>query len=86
MRSVTFSDGCNLEGVTLPRAGGYRLVTEWPNRLQHLRRVSKSWGEAEKVEAEVYVRAHEGKRPVCPPRPPSARRAGSSIFDQLVAA
>lgn len=59
MRSVTFSDGCNLEGVTLPRAGGYRLVTEWPNRLQHLRRVSKSWGEAEKVEAEVYVRAHE---------------------------
>lgn len=53
-----FSNGCDLSTVTIPDDGNHVLYSDWPDRLEGVRRASTSWPDEERAEASMYVKSH----------------------------
>jgi hypothetical protein len=53
--SITFSNGCDLSSITLPRNGDYRRYNLWQTRLLAARVEIAGWPEPDRTEGLFFV-------------------------------
>ena len=58
LREATFSNGCDLSSVRIPKDGYHQLCAQWSQRLKILQEIARTWGPEARSAGSAFAAIH----------------------------